>query len=64
MKGDAQVSMEAVSKSMMNEDFEVIARRSIGFSSWVIPSSVKIEKKKNYVNNTFVVLDPVSLNET
>ncbi len=61
---DAQISMEVVPKSMLNEDLEVIARRSIGFSSWVIPSSVKIEKKKNYVKNTFVVLDPVSLNET
>lgn len=61
---DAQISMEIVPKVILNEDLQFLARRSLGFSSWVIPSTVKVEKRKNYVKNTFVVLDPVSLNET
>jgi hypothetical protein len=61
---DATVTMEVIPQSMFNGELDKLAYKALGFSTWVIPSSVKIEKKKNFVKLEYLVLDPSSMNET
>lgn len=61
---DATVTMEVIPQSLLTGELESIGYKSLGFSTWVIPSSVKVEKSKNYIKLEYVVLDPESLNET
>lgn len=61
---DATVTMEVIPPSMFRGELEYLAYMALGFSTWVIPSSVKIEKKGNFIKIIYVVLDPSTMNET
>ncbi|PKL16518.1 MAG: hypothetical protein CVV49_15820 [Spirochaetae bacterium HGW-Spirochaetae-5] len=55
---DAHVTMEVIPSSLFGGELEYLSYRAMGFSTWVMPSTVKIEKKKNFIKMMYVVLDP------
>lgn len=61
---DSVVAIEVIPGGMFKDEPIALVYRSVCFSSWVIPSSVKIVKDKKGITVSYIVLDPENLNET